>query len=215
MLNSKNFIKIILIAVAALLVGATGYFVFMKKTGPNIQQTPIATPNQTSTPISLTPDEAAHWQTYANTKYGFEVRYPDFWQIDSSYWEKDSGIDGVEYPYYHYIPFLSMSNGETKRIGLGIANILNSENYDFNSIADFRKWHDKYMGSNEIEKVEKSKIGRLDVIKTYEADGVNSVGEYVYVARDDLVVFLTHDSADDAQTQLMFNQLVSTFIFTK
>jgi len=213
MFNPKSFTNIILIAVVVLLVAVAGYFVFMKKSGPTAQQAPIVTPNQISAPVSLTPDEAAHWETYTNTKYGFEVKYPDYWEIDSSSWDTE---DGIEYSFnYHYIPFLNISNGETKRIGLGIINILNGENYDFNSIADFRKWHDKYMGSGGIEKLERSKIGQLDAIRTYEVDGVSSMGEYVYITRDDLVIFLTRDSADDAQTQLTFNQLLTTFKFIK
>ncbi|MDD5750338.1 MAG: PsbP-related protein [Candidatus Pacebacteria bacterium] len=206
MFNYKSFTNIVLILIVILLVAIAGYFVFMEKT---------AMPVQISTPVSLTPDEIAFWKTYTNTKYGFEVKYPDYWEIDSSSWETNSSTDGVEYPYYHYIPFLGVLGEDTERIGLGTADILNGENYDFSTIADFRKWHDRYMGSNEVEKAEKSKINQLNIIKTHEANGVNSVGEYIYIIHDNLVIFLTHDSADDAQTQLVFDKFVSTFKFVE
>jgi hypothetical protein len=51
--NQKGFANIILVAVIVVLVGAVGYFVFVKKSIPAIQQTQTPT-SQTPTPKIVT-----------------------------------------------------------------------------------------------------------------------------------------------------------------
>jgi len=75
-MNQKGFANIILISVIVILVGATGYFVFVKKSEPIAQQ---PTPNQTKTPVSPAPtptSKPTNLKTYTNTQYGFEFMYP-------------------------------------------------------------------------------------------------------------------------------------------
>ncbi len=50
-MNQKGFANIILIVVIVILVGAAGYFAFVKKSEPVAQQ-PTPTPAQTKTPVS-------------------------------------------------------------------------------------------------------------------------------------------------------------------
>ena len=79
--NQKGFANIILVIVIVVLVGAVGYFSFVKKSEPIAQQ-PTPTPTQTNTPTknptpTQTPkDEIASWKTYGNDQYGFEFKYP-------------------------------------------------------------------------------------------------------------------------------------------
>lgn len=64
--NQKGFVNIILVVVIIVLVGAVGYFAFVKKSEPVTQQTPkttnpaltpspTSTPTQTPTPTSTKP----------------------------------------------------------------------------------------------------------------------------------------------------------------
>lgn len=78
--NQKGFANIILIVIIVAIVAVGGYFVFSKKLEPIAQQ---PTPTPTKTPVSPTPtakDETAGWNTFTDTQYGFEFKYPDTWK---------------------------------------------------------------------------------------------------------------------------------------
>lgn len=52
--NQKDFANIILVLIIVILVGAAGYFAFVKKSGPIVQQ-PTPTPTQINASLSSTP----------------------------------------------------------------------------------------------------------------------------------------------------------------
>ncbi|MDP3792162.1 MAG: PsbP-related protein [bacterium] len=83
-MNQKGFANIILIVVIVVLVGAVGYFAFVKKSEPIAQQA-TPTPTQTKTPVSPTPtptSETTNLKTYTDSKYSFEIKYPQNWKLD-------------------------------------------------------------------------------------------------------------------------------------
>ena len=81
-MNQKGFANIILIVVIVILVGAVGYFAFVKKSEPVAQQpTPsVTTQTPTSQQPSPTPvSETANWKTYRSET--FEFKYPEKLQL--------------------------------------------------------------------------------------------------------------------------------------
>lgn len=73
-MNQKRIKNVIIIAVSIVLVGVVGYFTFVQKSIPIVQQvTPTTTPK----------DETTNWQTFTNTKHGFSFRYPMDWKVSS------------------------------------------------------------------------------------------------------------------------------------
>jgi len=62
-MNQKGFTNIILVIAVVILVGAVGYFNFVKKSTPNTSQ-------QTSS-------TASNYKTYTNEKYHFKLRIPE------------------------------------------------------------------------------------------------------------------------------------------
>ena len=87
-MNQKGFANIILVVVIIILVGAVGYFVFVKKSKPIAQQ-PTPTPTQTKTPVSPTPTPTqavpseqgsikpnSQGYLYTNDYYGFKLQFP-------------------------------------------------------------------------------------------------------------------------------------------
>ena len=70
--NQKGFVNIILVVVIVVLVGAVGYFAFVKKSEPVAQQTtPLPANTQTPTPQQPSPtplvSETANWKTCNTT----------------------------------------------------------------------------------------------------------------------------------------------------
>ena len=89
-MNQKGFANIILVVVIVMLVGAVGYFAFVKKSEPVAQQ-PTPTPTQVTntpksspTPTTTPADPTANWKTYTNTQHGIEFKYPNNWEIDAA-----------------------------------------------------------------------------------------------------------------------------------
>src|SRR3989344_2592000 len=84
-MNQKGFANIVLIVVIVVIVAVGGYFMFVRKSAPIVQQ-PTPTTTQTNTPVSPTPTpqgETANWKTYRDTTYGFEMKYPSGWSLKS------------------------------------------------------------------------------------------------------------------------------------
>ena len=69
--NQRGFANIVLVLVIVVLVGVAGYFVFMKKSEPVVQQTPAPITSQ---------NNQANLKTYKSDTYGFEVKYPSEWR---------------------------------------------------------------------------------------------------------------------------------------
>lgn len=88
----------IIILTVVLLIGAGGYLLVkvlnqpkfcsteakicpggstVGRTGPNCEFAPC--PTQVPSAAKIT-DETLNWKTYTNEKYGFEFKYPEFWQ---------------------------------------------------------------------------------------------------------------------------------------
>lgn len=101
-MNQKGFANIILVVVVVVLVGAVGYFAFVKKSEPTAQQ-PTPTPTQINTPISPAPtpttqqtppkaDETQGWLVFTNKKYNYSFKHPQ----GSSVWSNQYATDEDE-----------------------------------------------------------------------------------------------------------------------
>ncbi len=109
--NQKGFENIILIAVIVILVGAVGYFAFVKKSEPVAQQT-TPPPTNTQSPVPQQPsptpvvvNETANWKTYKSDTYNFEVKYPSDWTSKES-WSENGG--------FYYVAFGTSNSIDSK-----------------------------------------------------------------------------------------------------
>ena len=93
-MNKKGFANITLVVViVVILVGAVGYFAFVKKPAlPETQNTTLPTSNNNNVPQNPAANETANWKTYRSEQYGFEFRHPTDWQ---SRVLKEGSIDDI------------------------------------------------------------------------------------------------------------------------
>lgn len=110
----------LIVIIVSITVGAI-VFLFAKKF--QVPTMPAATTQQSEQPA----DETANWQTYKDTKYGFEVKYPQSYTVDNS---KDGNI--------------VIEESQTKRMGL-LIEINPDPSFDnFNLDAVIQKMSDSY-----------------------------------------------------------------------
>ncbi len=77
--NQKGFANIVLvIVIVVVLVGAVGYFAFVKKLEPITQQSPTPTSTQTQKPVppTPTPDKTVNWKAYTDSNLKYSFQYP-------------------------------------------------------------------------------------------------------------------------------------------
>lgn len=100
-MNRKSFVNIILVVViVAALVGAVGYFAFVKKSESIVQQ-PTSTLTPTNTPVSPTPtpatqqttpkaDETQGWLIFTSKKYNYSFKHPQGSSVGSNQYATDN-----------------------------------------------------------------------------------------------------------------------------
>ncbi len=71
---------------------AIKYFEMLDVISLDIEAIPKVTSGVALTPV---PDETADWKTYANTEYGFELKYPENFYAKENYWSSWNGTDSV------------------------------------------------------------------------------------------------------------------------
>ncbi len=70
-----------LLAVAAVLVAVDVYLVVRQYVKAPRPQQLVSTTNTKTIPSASITDETATWKTYRNEQFGFEVKYPETWEI--------------------------------------------------------------------------------------------------------------------------------------
>lgn len=75
-INQRGLTNIVLVVViVVILIGAVGYFAFVKKPESVAQQSPTPTPTQTQKPVSPTPT-IINWKTYTDSNLNYSFQYP-------------------------------------------------------------------------------------------------------------------------------------------
>lgn len=198
--NQKGFANIILIAVIVILVGAVGYFAFVKKPKPVAQQ-PIPTSTQTNTSVSPTPtptSKTIDLKTYTNSNPTFSFKYPSSWnqpvinqQSTRIFTDFRNGFSVTTGLYYDQV----------KGRNSTVLEIING-----------------YKNSSTIKNVQTENIkvdGHLATKITYYGSDTKKNYTDVHIYQDQQIqekfIELT---ADDSVDATIFNQILSTFKFT-
>lgn len=224
-MNQKRFTNIILIIVVAMLAGAVGYFVFVKKSTPIAQQTPTPSQtNNTTSPTQTQKDETADWKTYSNNKYDFSLKYPKEW-ILKEFSKSETDLTGA---------IFSLKSSESNQL-LNGGTYPGYEIYEYNLMVSFwptinnayargGSWRNQKNYTNladffDDKNAPKQKIGEttIDGENAYEVVIGGFMSNYgIMIEHDNGIYELSFQTASDkSKLSPTEKQILSTFGFTK
>jgi hypothetical protein len=182
---NKNIILVIIIIVLA---SALGYFALIRK-----PETPsVATPA----------DETSNWKTYRNSKYEFEMSYPNEWLVE----EKQ---DIVHFKRMD----ISQEEMERKQIGYPLTILIGSTSAE--SILDW--FGNEFSGRDQELRPGKQSmtIGGVNGIKYSDPMSMGGCNEtFAMIKNGKLFRFLRHGSSCNYSDEL-FTNIISTFKFVE
>jgi len=137
--------------------------------------------------IEILKDESdtSDWQIYKNKELGFEVKCPSNYKVGAR-------KNLIELEPNNYNKYCLITIGQRS----SFKNIL------------FADWHQKNMAGNqefEIIKEDKNQI-----VKTVEADGIQTLTNYTYFTNDKTTIYLSCNKDKD---NFIYNQILSSFKF--
>lgn len=210
----KDFLvksRLVFILSAVFLLMAAGFVVF-RQTHNDI---PGVFPNPTSYGVMMVNDDGGSdvdgaqvdtstWEAYQNKDYGFTFKYPKNW-----IWREQ---DGLHNDKKYLNVFFSESDGKHgEELVVGIRSLERNNAMSYSLPADFLDWHRLEMESNEIVAIDSGEVDNLKVIKTKEADGIDSIGSYVYFFKDNFVIYFRAEK----EMPPKFDGIFSSLIFDK
>jgi uncharacterized protein YxeA len=200
----KNKYIVLLIVVILIVVGGIYYFLSNtnKKFVDNsvkIQVATTTTTNTSSTQTSASKSTTANWKTYMNSQYGFEFQYPADWNLPLEKNPHD-GLGSIELG----CPKEDVPDTEACPLNIGIWQ---SGSYEI-SIFDSPKAETKTFTVNGVQ------IKEFKPYKEPGSDGPIGYDEIANIPGDNITVQFT-DSTGDYESNGIFDQILSTFKFTK
>lgn len=201
-MNQKGFSNIILAIVIVIFLGVFGYFAFIKKFEP-IPQQPTSTTTQTKTPTPTTTpkDETANWKVYRNDTYGFELKYPDNWEVDENSALGGGILEKGETQFTFTSPDFSLDTG--------LAFVFSVRPTTFKNNQEFLLWRKNTDESNPNTKGKwiTKEINFFNIGQVVEWD--TQTNKTLYSVK---VPYLYEFS--DYRTNLELSKIMSTFKFT-
>lgn len=215
-MNQKGEIKLVLIGIIIIAIGATVYALLTQKPTSMVIQsslfTPAGTPKSnasptiTPTPIS-TPNIPADWKTYANEAGGYEFKYPSGWNVVFHPFAESGALFGPD-------AALSGSDGSVEPAG----NLSSGQ-----SLKNFVKENNLNIESGSTSETETVINGQTAIVSILPKAGTgNMESKMVSFERNQQVynvslIYRTNFSKYPADKIMLdnFNLMLSTFKFTK
>lgn len=170
--TAKKFPKFLIPILIVVGVLVAGYFVLAKYQDMWPFEVVIApTPS-----VSATPDEMAGWKTYRNDIYGYEIKYPNNWYVDTTYSNASITQRGpAENPDFF--------GGDTHWTNYPDANLYNPENVppDLQDIFLIIESTDQNLTLDQLATKESDGIVEVTKIEDFQTkNGVSGKHIYIY-----------------------------------
>jgi hypothetical protein len=215
--TSQNKTSLLALTIIISFVGVTGYFGYQNyqlkqqivNQQPLLTPTPVTTivnnPIVTSIPITIgvptsATDPTANWKTYENKQYGFSFKYP---QQFITKIETDGGNMG----WWSVTVIKIVDNSYESIFGITDRGGVNT---------NYQDWYKQHYANykNFDLAVKKQRIGNIDVFAFLEpgmGDGDFSYG----ISSPDNKTYFIYTTPNRIETDPLFNQILSTFKFSK
>jgi len=214
MSNQKGFSKITIIIIALIAIGGA-YFVFSKKDG-SISIQDVTNQNSQSDNSPAYQLSVDNWKIYQNDQYGFELKYPEnIFKLDKNTntlshtlnnFHKYSAKDGSDLELANDISIVFKKENDKGcnwlETGLGLKSI--GVAFEFKNIKGV-----KYETGAEGEGVE------YYCVKNKDSQNVFLIERWFLNASYSTDLPKQIDYIDDGKQEEIFNQILSTFKFTK
>jgi hypothetical protein len=162
-------------------------------------------------------NQTAGWKTYTNPQYGFQMQYPNNWMILKE--STDLGEFSVSFKTEADVKYAEKI--KSQEVGGPTIALFVFDNSGKLSLPDWASQRDVlyHTRENPIKNITQIKINGIDVIKyegtEYEMGGNEPIGTVFHTlfSENNKIIDINYQSTDKISD--IFNQMISTFKFTK
>ena len=215
-INWKRIIIGVVIGIILVGGGILGFYLYQKNSEGS-------TPQQVNTPITASPsskpsNETANWNTYTNTKYSYQIKYPSNWSVGA--WPSNNTNLGTA-DYLTFIKITGQSLFAPNQVIFNISFYPNSSNIplkDFLQTGDINIYSPAIFEfptlENELARRKLTVDGMTKAnFQDFEALSEGKTRLYVNTGENIILFYIEADTDSADSTENLFNQLLTTFKF--
>jgi len=146
--------------------------------------------------------DISDWETYQNEEFGFEVKYPEDWNVS---------VEEYEPRWHETVLGRIVISGSAKDYFYAPLSITIRSNEEELSI---KEWFQRNYSKDDSSKLQEVKFNEIEGMRFSKRS--NSIGSFYFSNEDKIYNISALDSQENIENQMrMTNQLLSTFKFIK
>ncbi len=204
----KRILTLFFVATLFLISGCSNLFV--NNTSPNSDEPRIIT--QTVGDFIVRQLHGQNKKTLSSARFKTQFTIPSTWNIE----EGQTSSNGLA----TYVLRRKNTNTDERSqrdtpngFNTGIQDLAGldmygrGENVHFNTLQLFQRWHDATVSNRQVVKTVQRTMSNNQIYFTQEADGIDSVGQYYYLATPLYIFVFGSDDIPDADMTAIFQSL--------